>query len=247
MESFWKIVDRVIRQADVLLLVLDSRFVQETRNTEIEEKIKSFRKPIIYVITKSDLIGKEEAESWKRKLRPMVFTSAREHQGSIKLRERISIEASKACPGKHSIKVGVLGYPNTGKSSLINMLKGRKSAPVSSRSGYTRHIQNIRTRNILLIDTPGVIPYMEKDDEKHAMIGSVDPAKIRDPDLIVLELLRKFPGKLEAFYGVRKGGDGEETIEAIALKRGVLMKGGRPDVMRMSRMILKSFQKGEIK
>lgn len=247
-ENFWKAVNRVIREADILLLLLDARFVDESRNREIEDKVRLVRKPLIYVITKSDLVEKEKVEACKRTLRPSVFVSVKDRTGRTRLKERIIIEAERVYGNKERINIGVLGYPNVGKSSLINFMKGKHSAQTSSLSGYTKTTQTIKSdRRLYFIDTPGVIPYMEKDALKHVSMSVIDFMKVRGPDLMVMELMRKYPGKIEAHFGVPVSGDKEKTIEEIALKKNVLMKGGLPDIERICRSILKDFQKGKIR
>ena len=239
-------VNKVIIQADILLMTLDARLVDETRNQEIEDKVKYLNKPLIYVITKCDLADKAEVEKHKKELGLAVFVSAKEHHGIKMLREKILIEAKRI--GKKEVRVGVLGYPNVGKSSLINAMKGRKAASTSSLSGHTRGLQNVKADNrIMLIDTPGVIPYQEKDFMKHAFIVTIDFVKTKEPDLVVMGLMERFPGKIESFYGVKEKEDKEETIEEIALKSNTLKKGGIPDTMRMAKTILKDWQKGAIK
>ena len=248
MGSFWNTVKRVIQEADVLLLVLDARFVDDTRNEEIEKKVRLAGKPLIYVLTKSDLAERDKTVSYKRTLKPLVFISAKEHWGRIKLKERILIEAGRVYCKKDNIKVGVLGYPNVGKSSLINLMKGKHSASTSSQSGHTKSTQLIRSdRRIFFIDTPGVLPYLEKDEVKHVIIGATDFTKVKDPDIVVMKLMRRFPGMIESFYGFPVDDDKEKTLEAIALKKTALMKGGIPDVMRMARVIIGKFQCGKIK
>ncbi len=170
------------------------------------------------------------------------------------LRERILIEACKAGIKHEVIRVGVLGYPNVGKSSLINSMKGKKSAPSSSVSGFTKGIQKVRADNrIVFLDTPGVVPYMEKNDSKHAFIGTIDYNKIKDPDMVVMELMEKYPGRIERFYGIigtdygiEIPSDLEETLEKIAKKRNMLRKGNEPDIERVAKMILKDWQTGKM-
>lgn len=247
MARFWEVVNEVLGHADMLLLLLDARMVKETRNREIEDKVRKMGKPLIYVITKSDLVPRAELLKWKKRLNPCVFVSAKDRQGTSMLRERILIEAQKAGLKWRILRVGVLGYPNVGKSSLINALKGKKAAPVSSTSGYTRGVRNVRAdTRIMLIDTPGVIPYREDDAIKHILTGTKDHTKVKEPDLAVMELMARFPGKIERFYGVRALKDKEKTLERIALKRNLLLKGGKPDVMRMAKTILQDWQKGRI-
>jgi len=246
--KYWKAVNRVIREADVLLMLLDARFVDETRNSEIEEKVRRVGKPLIYVITKSDLVERQKLEHFRKILRPSVFVSAKTRTGRNMLKQRIMTEAGRFCKGKEKIRVGVLGYPNVGKSSLINFMKGRHSTQTSVISGFTKGVQLIRIeKGLYFVDTPGVIPYMEKDEMKHVITNVRDYTKVRQPDIAVVNLMRSFPGRIEEYYGVPVIEDKEKTLEAIALKKHVLMKGGLPDVMRMAVSILRAFQTGKIR
>ncbi|MBU1975013.1 MAG: 50S ribosome-binding GTPase [Nanoarchaeota archaeon] len=242
--NFWDIVNRVIHEADVILLLLDSRLIDETRNPEVESKVRAAKKPLIYVMTKCDLVDKRKLE--KVNLKPSVFISAKEYLGTTKLRERIIIEGKKVFKTKHVLKVAVLGYPNVGKSSLINALKGKSSAPVSSISGFTKGLQKIKADNrIMFLDTPGVIPYMEKDSNKHALIGTVDFNRVKNPDLAIMDLMEKCPGVIESHYGVEVSDDFDHTIELIAKKFKLIKKGAEPDIERTSKMILKDWQTGK--
>jgi ribosome biogenesis GTPase A len=244
-KNFWKLVNRVIKYSDILILLLDARSIEETRNSEVETKIKLAKKPLIYCISKSDLVNKKSLGSIK--LTPKVFISAKEHTGIAKLRERILIEGRKITRNKERYIVGVLGYPNVGKSSLINAVRGRKAAPTSSVSGFTKGVQKINAgTRILFLDTPGVIPYKEKDATKHANIGSIDANKVKNPDLVVMDLLEQYPGKIEAKYSVPVSSDFEATIETIAKKRNKILKKGVLDIETTARMILKDWQTGKI-
>jgi len=174
-----------------------------------------------------------------------VFVSAKKHLGTSKLREKILITASRLNLTA-KVRVGVLGYPNVGKSSIINALKGRGSAKTSSISGFTKHIQKIRTSKIILLDTPGVIPYKEHDLLKHNIIGTIDHNKEKNPDIIAVSLMETFPGVIEKFYGVKISLDKEVTLEDIAIKRNFVKKGSKPDFLRASKMILNDWQTGKI-
>jgi hypothetical protein len=247
MPNFWKIVNNVIEESDVLLEVLDARLPHMTRNSEVEKKVERAGKKLILVLNKADLIGQKHAEQLKKELKeeyPVVFVSSVEHHGTKLLREKILAVGSR-----EEIIVGVLGYPNTGKSSVINVLKGRKAASTSPLSGHTRAMQKIKVTNrIVMLDTPGVLPFTEKDDTKHVLIGTT--TDVKDPDMFACEIIKHCDSIDEKiitdFYGIR-GKDAYETIEAIAQKRNMLLKKGELDINRAARMIMRDWQTGKIK
>jgi len=246
MKSYWGIVNNVIDKADVLLLLLDARQPYDTINKELIDKVKQGRKPLIYVITKSDLIDHSKLKNSIR-LEPVVFVSGRTNLGIETLIQEIFTQAKKV--GIQGIvKVGVLGYPNVGKSSLINAMKGKVVARTSGLSGYTKFTQKIRMRSrLLIIDTPGVLPDSKKDFMKSAMIGSLDFTHVKEPEVVVMGLMGKYPGKIEECYGVEQKEDFEETLDDIAVKKGIFRRGKVPDRIRMARLILADWHKGNIK
>ena len=138
------IINRVIEESDIILEVLDSRFIEKTRNFEIEKKVKKLGKLIIYVFNKSDLvnINKIKLDMELEKLKPNLFFSSKERSGSVNLKRLIKIESKKL--KQESVNVGVIGYPNTGKSSLINLLTRKSDVKTSSEEGYTKGMQKIK-------------------------------------------------------------------------------------------------------
>lgn len=88
MPSFWKHVNRVIKQADLIIEVLDARLVRESRNTEIEEKVKRLGKKILFVVNKCDLVSKGRMHQVKKILQPSIFISSREHLGTTLLKKK---------------------------------------------------------------------------------------------------------------------------------------------------------------
>ncbi|MBS3170528.1 50S ribosome-binding GTPase [Candidatus Woesearchaeota archaeon] len=239
MKNFWGIVNKVLKHVDIIILVQDARFPEQTENIELEDKAEG--KPIIHVLNKSDLTDKKAIEKYKHKYKNCVYLSAKEHTGTSILLQKI-LEISQ---GKNSV-VGVFGYPNTGKSSIINALKGRKSAKTSPRAGYTKARQLIRINDkIFLMDTPGVLPYMDNDPTKLAMIGSIDLSKTKDPDLAAMQLIDLKKNLICKYYGVKESSP-ERVLSEIAIKYKKLIKGGKPNMNETAKMLLKDWQKGKI-
>ena len=271
-----KVVMPIIDQSDIILEILDARFIDETRNIAVEEEIKRRKKILIYIANKIDIANRKEVieKLNKEKLKPFILFSATKRQGIGDLRLLIKIitkkiinnlmkgnkkeggfEASKTKASKHSAaRIGVIGYPNTGKSSLINMLVGRTVTKSSSVAGYTKGIHKIKlAKDIHLIDTPGLIPIDEnskadrEDFLKHSQISVRTWDKMENPDLAVYNLMQKFPGKIQKFYNIKEDADFNELMEEIGRRKHLILKGNQIDLDRTSRTIIRDFQDGNIK
>lgn len=240
-KPFWEIVNEVIAKSDIILEVLDARYPEETRNREIEDKARKAGKKLLYVLNKCDLAEEVGMARMKAGLKPSIVVSATKHLGTAMLHKAIA----RMAEGK-KVTVGVVGYPNTGKSSVINVLKGRASASSSPQSGHTKAEQLVRiSRSVYLIDTPGVYPYLEKDEIKHSLAGTVDFSKVNDPEDVALRLIEENPGALAAHYGVARQ-DADEILSSIALKLNMLKKGSKPDTKAAARAILLDLQRGKL-
>ncbi len=251
---FSKQVENVIKESDILLEILDARFLEQTRNPEIEKIARNLRKKIIYILNKSDLVDMNlmRRNVDLEKLKPHLFFSSKSRRGSANLKKVIKMESKRL--GKPAVHVGVIGYPNTGKSSVINFLCGRHSAKTSSEAGTTRAIQRIRiAKGIYLIDTPGVVPQNEKFtinpriEIKNAQVGATTWDKIKDPEMIVNNLMKEHQGLLEKHYGIDSNNDSEILIERLGRKFHFLSKGNIVDENRTAKKILRDWQEGKIR
>lgn len=251
-----KIVADVIRTSDILLEILDARFIDKTRNLEIENLVKKEGKKLIYVLNKADLVNIDELKSNYdlSSLEDYVFFSTKSKIGRKRLKDRLKIEVKRMKMGAKQARVGIIGYPNTGKSSLINVLTGKKGTGTSAESGYTKVMQKIRfTKEILILDTPGVFQETENpetksaDLKKHAQIGIKTFANVKEPQLIILSLMQQYPGKLEAFYQIEANGDSELFLEELGRKKNFIKRGNLIDADRAARYVLKDWQAGKIR
>lgn len=166
-------------------------------------------------------------------------------------------------PGKKPIlQIGLVGYPNVGKSSTINSLVGAKKVSVSSTPGKTKHFQTIMlSDSVMLCDCPGLVfPNFAYNKGELVCNGVLPIDQLRDyvgPSNLVAQRIPKY--YLEAIYGIHiqtrtkeEGGDGvtptgQELLVAYARARGYMTQGfGSADESRASRYILKDYVNGKL-
>ena len=239
----------LINESDIILEILDARFPDKTRNKHVEERIIARGKKLVLVLNKTDLAGKEKIVHVKKeliekeKLR-VVFVSAKERNGIRLLKREISI----AGKGKKELIVGMLGYPNAGKSTLINALsgKGRGKVKTSKKAGFTRGLQRIKISDgIYLIDAPGIIPYNEKDEFELFLVGAKNANQLTDIETVALKLILAI-GVSEISTALKINADDEdEVLENLAQKKGWFVSGGKADIKRSARELLEMYQKNE--
>lgn len=241
--TFWDRVNNLLRRADIIVLVGDARVPEQSVNSELVQKLKRSNKKCIIVFNKADLIPSKRRTEIRKLFPGSLLVSATKHKNTMTLLRRINAVAH----GETAV-VGVVGYPNTGKSSIINAIKGRASAPVSSVAGFTKGLQIIKVSSkIKLIDSPGVIPFSEHDDFLLAFLSAKNPENLKDPEGDAMQLIEMLDGKVEQFYHVKKLDDVEQTLANIAESIKALRKGGLPDTKRAAVDILRNWQRGKIK
>ncbi|HLC59400.1 MAG TPA: GTPase [archaeon] len=253
MQGFWRTVDNAIDQSNILLEVVDARIPDMTRNKSVENRIQRKMKMFILVLNKADLITEQMKEDYLKKTRSrtVVFVSSKKGKGIMELKKMIvNIARKKRQYGK--IKIGVVGYPNTGKSSIINRLTGRASARTSPIPGMTRGVQWIAAEgNIVFLDTPGVMPFGEKDETERALMSVIDPEEMVNPEKAAMKIIELFlrdnKKALEKFYDVKVETDNiEEIFLQICRRKNFLLKGGNLDEARTALAIIRDWQKGNL-
>jgi ribosome biogenesis GTPase A len=250
--DFWKVLNNVIRQSDILLEVIDARMPELTRNIKIENTIIRKRKNFIFVLNKADLI----TNSMRRKLldemkdENAVLFSSKNKQGIADLR-RIILEKKK--PNWKNIRIGVVGYPNTGKSSVINALSHGAKTKVSPVAGMTRGVQWIAgTDELFFLDSPGVIPPYDRDESEKAIMSIIDPDNLQRPDIAATRIIEMFLNnndemQLKKFYDIEtESSDSMEIMLEIGKKKNYMRKGGKIDERRTALLIIRDWQRGNL-
>ena len=150
---------------------------------------------------------------------------------------------------RKQVSVGFIGYPNTGKSSIINTLRKKKVCTVAPIPGETKVWQYITLmRRIYLIDCPGVVPPSQHDTEEDILLrGVVRVENVDNPEQYIPAVLRRVqPRHLERTYGVKNVQDPIEFLSILARKGGRLLKGGEPDLDGVAKMVISDFLRGKV-
>ncbi len=243
----------VIDQSDIVLEVIDARFIDKTRNPELENDVRKKGKKLVFVLMKADLIEVKELKFNYdlTQIQPYALFSAVGRIGRARLREMLAIEASRL--KKRKVMIGVVGYPNTGKSSLINALVGGKRAGTSPHAGFTTSLKKVRFRDgIYILDSPGVITGGEENSinerivKKQIEVGAKDYHKAKYPDIVLNEIMKEEPKIFDRFYDVDSGGEIDVLLEELGRRWNFLKKGGEVDTDRVARRVLKDWQEGKI-
>jgi ribosome biogenesis GTPase A len=244
--SFYKHIYDLIDQSDLIVEILDARHPVQTRNQSLEDMVVSAKKKLLFVLNKCDLVEKKLNEKTKAVLEAetkcrVVFLSALHHNGINNLRQQIGIMSKGITP----LTIGIIGYPNTGKSTLINALagKGRARVKTSKKAGLTRGMQKIKiTDGIYLIDSPGIIPKGTSEFDLF-LINAKNPNQVKDVEANALSLIENLGvEKVSAHYKVKVPKDAYELLDLIGIKKGFLQKGGGADIPRTARQLLEDYQ-----
>ncbi|MHA1249284.1 MAG: GTPase [Candidatus Helarchaeota archaeon] len=248
-DKFTRIVWNVIRESDIIVEVLDARDPLGTRSKKLESFVQRFDdKKLVLLINKVDLVPKYIINKWvelfSKEFPTFYMSNKRGFKKYITFFKNQLLKMIDIRP----IRVSLVGYPNVGKSSIINAIRKKKVAPTSPLAGFTRGKKYISvfSGEILLIDTPGVIPYLKEDEVELIIKGAIRPDKITDLFKAVDELLliidkKEIRRKYDIIYD-----SSEDFLNKLALKRGKLLAGGKPDINAAAKIFINEFQRGKI-
>ncbi|XP_057896399.1 nucleolar GTP-binding protein 2 isoform X2 [Melospiza georgiana] len=253
-KRIWGELYKVIDSSDVVVQVLDARDPMGTRSPHVESYLKKEKpwKHLIFVLNKCDLIPTWATKRWvtvlSQEYPTLAFHASLTNPFGKGAFIQLLRQFGKLHSDKKQISVGFIGYPNVGKSSVINTLRSKKVCSVAPIAGETKVWQYITLmRRIFLIDCPGVV-YPSGDSETDIVLkGVVQVEKIKSPeDHICAVLERAKEEYIRKTYKIECWTDTVDFLEKLAARTGKLLKGGEPDLQTVSKMVLNDWQRGRI-
>jgi len=247
--GFWPVVRDMIKNVDILLLIADARMPDISVNAELVQKSKYYGKELVIVFNKIDLISKEDLQKLRREHPHDFFVSGIKNINVGPLKRSLQILAKRM--RLNEPKIGVVGYPNIGKSAVINALAHGRRAEVADLPGTTRGVQWIKVGGLRILDSPGVIPYDDRNS-KLSLLGAKSPEKMGSPEKSAKDILMMFLIKdkksLKDYYKLENVSlDVDVLFNEIGLKRKYLSKGGIVDEHRTAVAIVRDWQKGKLR
>ncbi|KAM9186164.1 guanine nucleotide-binding protein-like 3 [Dugong dugon] len=252
---------KVIEASDVVLEVLDARDPLGCRCPQVEEAIvKGGQKRLVLVLNKSDLVPKENLESWlhylEKELPTVVFrasTNWKDKGKLIKVKKKAAPFKSEVCFGKDglmkllrgfqetcgkAICVGVIGFPNVGKSSIINSLKQERICNVGVSMGLTRNMQVVPLdKQIAIIDSPSIIVSPLNSAAALAMRSPASIEVVKPVEAASAILSQADARQVVLKFTVPEYKNPLEFFALLAQRRGLHQKGGSPNVEGAAKLL----------
>ncbi|XP_051966931.1 guanine nucleotide-binding protein-like 3 [Xyrauchen texanus] len=254
-------LNKVIEASDVIVEVLDSRDPLGCRCPQLEETVLKHdgKKKLLFILNKIDLVPKENVEKWLKYLEAecptFVFKASTQLQDRTVLQKKqraanavLDHSRAASCFGSDSLlqalcdlankkddesmlKIGVVGFPNVGKSSIINSLKEIRACNVGVQRGLTRCMQEVHiSKRLKMIDSPGIVAAPCNPGDVMALRSLQVEEKEECPLEAVRTLLKQCNQQhIMLQYNVPDYRNSLEFLTTFAKKRGFLQKGGVPN------------------
>lgn len=252
-----KEIAEIMPQVDVIIEILDARIPFSSENPLVPELRGDT--PVLKILNKSDLADPVQTQKWlehleqERGIKAIAVTS----QDTKQIKDLLNV-ISDMVPHRVSqdkqLRALICGIPNVGKSTTINILADRIIAKTGNEAGVTKAQQRIRLdNNIVLHDTPGFLwPKLEPEDcgYRLAITGGIKDTVTEKEDIAyyaIEYLMTHYPELLIERYQLKEMPEAPiEVMDAIAINRACVRKGGIADLYKVSEIILNDYRSGTL-
>lgn len=252
-----------IKLIDIIYECVDARMPSSSKLKGMDDILEA--KPRILVMTKKDLCDLEETNKWIKhyeekgyKVILLDLTNNDDYKKLIKLTNEIvkPIQEKRKDKGLKSkeVKIGVIGIPNVGKSTLINKLAGKKVANTGNKPGVTKQINWLKTNSgFLLLDTPGILWPKIEDNTEALSLASTATIKMEILNMtdiggyIITFFKNYYKEKLEEKYNIEISDDPNEIFTSLAKKFNYFEKDGEIDYEKISNKVYNDLVSGALK
>lgn len=248
-KRIWNELYKVIDCSDVIVHVLDGRDPVGTHCASIEKYIreKAPFKHLIYVLNKVDLVPMQVTARWLRvlsKRHPVLAYHSNSLANYYGKENLLNVLRQYSHLKQRRVSVGFVGYPNVGKSSIINTLRRKAVCSVAPVPGQTKFYQYITLmKKIYLIDSPGVVP--TSTIEEAVLRGAMRIENLEDPEYFFGKVYERASKALATVYGIESA-ECLDFLEKYCKKYGKILRGGVPNTALASKVLLHDWLRGRI-
>nr|WCZ58326.1 nucleolar GTP-binding protein 2 [Paratrimastix eleionoma] len=253
-KRIWNELYKVVDSSDVVAEVLDIRDPQGTRCRDVENYIKKNcpHKHLILILNKCDLVPTWATARWvqvlSREYPTIAFHASINNPFGKGALIQLFRQFSRIHHDKKNISVGFVGYPNAGKSSIINALMHRKVCKVAPLPGETKVWQFVSLMGrVFLIDCPGIVQQVTESETDIVLKGVVRIGNLQDAAEHIDQVLDRVKKEyLQRLYKLEDWTDSTDFLTKVCKNSGRLLKGGEPDLNTAAKVVLNDWQRGRI-
>jgi len=253
--------EKNLKHNDMVIEVVDARLPKSSENPMLNQIIKNRGKPHLKLLNKSDIADESITKSWIKEFNQLKDTlslavSAKNKKDRISIKEACFSLVPHRGTSIKPVRAIIIGIPNVGKSSLINLITQRKIAKTGDVPAVTQMQQRIIVdEEFILTDTPGLMwPKIEDETQGNYLAASniigIKAYDDTEAALYLLDYLKvHYKNLLIKRYQISAKEceqPSEVLIELIAIKKHLVVKGGQSDLKKTSVMILQDYRHQKI-